>query len=473
MFEHDQQAGNDNGPRLEDVGRRSACDRCRGMKMRCERPHREQFIAQLQQCRRCEHARAQCITTLVAEQYRYNAGKHSRQQPTSRKRRGQPSTEVNPKSPVPDQNKPLELDTAGLVNQTDGATNETTPWSSIPVAFGPQSGVSTSQDTDFQQSDLDHIMGMNMDAGSIALSEQDHPMSIDSSSDDNTAISFARYGHHDSEATAQAMCPTFPNAPLNCHFDASFYEDSLLHWSTLPGVFGQGLPETPREMRRTITGKLMDFNTRVSQELHDLKKMNNAHRENSSTILLRTLQRSDSFTKLLETFTSPGDLPSGGSSPPSSSSSSSEAGSGSTNGWGEKVEIDIALLLLSCNTNVSSMYELLCGELLTRPDWQLKESESQASLAALHLGGLQSLTVEMRLQVLMHVCLLKFIGIQKELASMGRLGLLTQRADDAFQVVLGRSGWTGQGGNPEWPALFVERIMHGLRRVVGEERRSD
>lgn len=93
-------------------------------------------------------------------------------------------------------------------------------------------------------------------------------------------------------------------------------------------------------------------------------------------------------------------------------------------GRGEKIDTDIALQLLSCNMNVSGMYEILCVELTTQ-DLQLEEAQT---LPVLRLEGLENLDVEMRVQVLVYICSLTYIKIQKE------LNLIRQRG---FLVVLG------------------------------------
>ena len=80
-------------------------------------------------------------------------------------------------------------------------------------------------------------------------------------------------------------------------------------------------------------------------------------------------------------------------------------------GQGEKIDTDIALQLLSCNMNVSSMYEILCVKLKTQ-GLQLEEAQT---LPALRLEGLENLDVEMRVQVLVYICSITYIKIQKEL----------------------------------------------------------
>jgi hypothetical protein len=89
-------------------------------------------------------------------------------------------------------------------------------------------------------------------------------------------------------------------------------------------------------------------------------------------------------------------------------------------GRGEKIDTDMALQLLSCNMNVSSMYEILCVELTTQ-DLQLEEAQT---LPALRLESLENLGVEMRVQVLVYICSLTYIKIQKELNLIRQRGLL-------------------------------------------------
>lgn len=75
----------DDDLRLEDISRRSACDRCRGMKTRCERS-RHRGVAQLTQCRRCMQAQVRCITTLEGQPSRSQQSDRSYQRPRKRTR---------------------------------------------------------------------------------------------------------------------------------------------------------------------------------------------------------------------------------------------------------------------------------------------------------------------------------------------------------------------------------------------------
>ena len=126
-------------------------------------------------------------------------------------------------------------------------------------------------------------------------------------------------------------------------------------------------------------------------------------------------------------------------------------------GRAEKIDTDMALQLLSCNMNVSSMYEILCVELTTQ-DLQPEEAQT---LPALRLEGLENLDVGMCLQVLVYICSLACIKIQKELNLIRQRRLLSKTADTTFHVVL------GNGNSGAWsPAFGVEQILDNFRRVI-------
>jgi len=98
--------------------------------------------------------------------------------------------------------------------------------------------------------------------------------------------------------------------------------------------------------------------------------------------------------------------------------------------------------------NVSSMYKILCVKLTTQ-DLRLEEVQT---LPALRLEGLENLDVEMCVQVLVYICPLTYIKIQKELNLIRQRGLL---------VVL------GNGNSGAWsPAFGAEQILDNFRRVI-------
>ena len=103
-------------------------------------------------------------------------------------------------------------------------------------------------------------------------------------------------------------------------------------------------------------------------------------------MLVKTLQHPDIFLELLGGLSRPRYAPDCSSSYLGSTTSRH---AGSAMGRGEKIDTDMALQLLSCNMNVSSMYEILCVKLTTQ-DLQLEEAQT---LSALRLEGLENLDV--------------------------------------------------------------------------------
>jgi hypothetical protein len=198
--------------------------------------------------------------------------------------------------------------------------------------------------------------------------------------------------------------------------------------------------------------KLMDFNSKVLHDLQDGPDMTQTW-GNGKSRLVKTLQHSLSFLELLGDVTHSGDAV-------SRSSSSGRAGSrhgGGTLSPGDRVDTDLALQLLSCNMNVWSMYKTLYTELTTH-SWQLREAEG---LPELSLQGLQGLDPEMRVQVLVHMCSLTLIKIQRELESIRRRGLLTQKAERTFQTIL-----EVRNERTPSPALGMEQILGNLGRLL-------
>ena len=189
--------------------------------------------------------------------------------------------------------------------------------------------------------------------------------------------------------------------------------------------------------------KLTEFNSKVSHDLQDVTDTTRNWGDGKST-LVKTLHYSVVVLELLGSFIHFRDALDG-------------TASGSALGLGNKVDTDIALQLLSCNMNVCNMYRRLYTELTTQ-GWQPEEAQA---LPALRLEGLQALNIEMRHQVLVHMCSLTFGKIQRELELIRRRGLLTQTADRTFQIVLG-GGNEGATG----PAFGMEQIVDNFRGLL-------
>ena len=186
---------------------------------------------------------------------------------------------------------------------------------------------------------------------------------------------------------------------------------------------------------KTIMTKLTEFNAKIS---NDVQNLTSPHQIPglTTTLLVKTLHHSSTFLDLLSTLTPPASAP----------DTRAEPG---------KVDTDIVLQLLSCHINMKRMYEALR---LSLPAI-LYLSDAQ-TLQSLLLEGLQTLDAEMQGQVLVHICSLTYVKIQKELNLMRRRGLLTQTADAMFQVVLG-------GGSTDWSnAVGTDQIVNNFRRLV-------
>lgn len=441
--------------------------------MRCERPYR-QYISQLQQCRRCSKAEVRCITTLEAER-RDNMDAPSQR---SRKRRHRDSMEANGTRPVPHalrtrlDEQHHEHKTPQFEHRPEHIMTETL-WTRSPSILAlpkPEDGMLALQDTHDQRQDLGNmvdcvgistIYGLGDDQ-TRAISgppTSDVPTSLPNSTPGGGAFMEVITA---SSATVQSTAGvTFPPTSQESHglFGAGLSPLSSPH---LPGA-----ETSPTEVRWTITNKLMEFNTNVLHDLHNLRGRNRVRGDDKGVLMLKTLQYSDMILELLPSFTRSGQRAGPGEPPGRSSPYSSGSGSApppqegrlgpSTSGWGEKVDTDLALLLLSCNMNVSRLYELLCTNLTMHSGMHMEEV-----LLSLRMEGLKTLDAEMRVQVLVHICFLKFTKIQTELETIRRLGLLTETADKAFQVVLGNC----RALSPGCPGLGVEQIVDQLRRRV-------
>ncbi|KAI6085252.1 hypothetical protein F4821DRAFT_279325 [Hypoxylon rubiginosum] len=439
MQDQGQEADFNNGLRLEDVSRRSACDRCRGLKMRCERPH-NQSIVQLQECRRCRQAEARCITTLEAPRSRNRDATKTSQK--TQKRRREPSIEANTVDLMPE-----NLDgPTGFINDILTPPAATADSKSKPLPWC---------DIGFRWQDLERIM--DLEGSSLYTFDYEQARVIPVPMTSNTAISAPDH-KPDSRALMDStiilpetteivpeatpiLSNTMQVTPEATTFNPTPQESCEPSWNNLRSYSTSDVPGPSRpsmETNRKIMAKLMEFNTKVVHDLQD---------DDTNSILAKTLQHSTIFLELLESFMLPEEAKELNVLHPT--------GANTAEG-DEKWDTEVALLLLSCNTSVNSMYKTLCTKLET----QAIQDDSQA-LLGLRLEGLQSLDKEMRVQVIVHICSLTFIKIQKQLGLIRRCGLLTQTADRTFQVVLGsedRESWSSGIGS--------EQMVDNLRRLV-------
>ncbi|KAJ2989220.1 hypothetical protein NUW58_g3583 [Xylaria curta] len=210
------------------------------------------------------------------------------------------------------------------------------------------------------------------------------------------------------------LSATLQNTPWQMVNETS-QESQDLFSNSLPLRSVPDLPNsstTPMELHRTIVNKLMEFNTEVSHDLHDIPEKNRTNGGDKGMLLIKALEHSDTVLELLGGFMLPEqscgpEEPPGHRSPYSLSSESTRwpAPGEATSGWGDKVDTEIALLLLSSNMNVRNLFKLLCAELTARPGSHLEVQHRV--LVPLRLKGLRTLDGEMRARVLVNVCLFK------------------------------------------------------------------
>jgi hypothetical protein len=274
----------------------------------------------------------------------------------------------------------------------------------------------------------------------------------------NMAISSANHNSHTEDLTGSMFVPSImmPNIPRTRQFNpaASVDRNLLLDSSPLLSVSDSSGTETPQtEANWTIIQKLSDFNTNLLHDLQDARETDRARGEGRD-MLRKILHHSNVFLELLGNFTRLQETPA------RKSQHSRGTWSCHADGAGDqctKVDTDLALQLLSCHINMSSLYKVLCRELTT----QALQLDGAQLLIALRLEGLQNLDRDMRLQVLVHICSLTFAKIQKELDSIRGRGTLTQGADAIFQAALG-----GEWSRSASPVFDEEQILAKFHQIV-------
>jgi hypothetical protein len=466
MQDPDRYPGPDDGLRLEDISRRSACDRCRRMKTRCERYH-QRDIAQLQQCRRCRQANVRCITTLEAQQH-HNDNSDKTNQRNWKRPRSLSLQDPESFGCLSEQQHNTLLDELSASFTADIPTSFVMPAESgsdygMLSAYGMnQQWHELSEHLDLEGDAALHNLNENQ-AGAIAV-PQDNLMAISSTAENmDSNLTFTQGSTLSSSATVQSIPDTtlFTQSP-----QAS--RDTPLRSVTMPSL---RLTEPPN---RSIMTQLMEFNNKL---LHDLQDVTDTSPIQSSTenksLLVKTLQHSLVFLDLLASINNRNERH---EEKPAISETSSRSHRDS-NSWNqslqaEKVDTDLALQLLSCNMHIWSMNKRLYTELTTQEYQRLDQG---AELHAFYLHGLHSLDVEMRVQVLVHMCSLALVKIQTELDWIAQRGILTQKAERTFQTVLGvgkdvgggsERGGTSGFGTGEGRGLGMEQILGNFRRLL-------
>jgi hypothetical protein len=432
MQDHEQYADVENELHLKEISRRSACDRCRRMKTRCDRGNNWDVV-QLQQCRRCWQAQVKCITTLEGQQHQ----NESSDKPNHRnwKRFQAPSHELNSKYQVSETinvrsgQHPNRLD-----EQSPGRfTVEISP--SYPMTANARSDFDIWSTCDIDRSWQDLGKGLDLEGNST------HPRLTTISPANKILENTASLIDMTEPLTSMQSLPTttqFSQTSQECH-------GPLLHDSSM-------LLDS-ESLDRTIMSELMNFNNKVSLDLQDITEAFQIT-TNSNNVLVKTFQHSIVFAELLARIRQAGDVSDGSSS--GSDSAELRYGCSASEQY-SKVDTDLALQLLSCNMNVNNMYKRLYMELRTQ-SWEVGNAHV---LPTLSLEGLQSLDVGMRNQVLLHVCLLNFTKIQQEFAVIRSRGYLTPTAEKTFQIVIGASN-----KGPLSHAFGVEQTLENFRQLL-------
>ena len=410
MSVRDLHSGSDSDEdlRLEDISRRSACDRCRGMKTRCERS-RHRGIAQLTQCRRCVQAQVRCITTLEGQPSRSQQPDRSYQRPRKRTRESsvRPDNSYEPLPAQTDSILPYPEDPAAP-NRPLPASLHPSPPREDPAVLSDGVDISNWNDMD----DFLHL-GANLAAGNP--SDSMRGPRIAELHTPTSAVPLSLHGTTGSgRMTPQLAAHSQRRTEQGQH-------ESWKNWSLAPAEL---LEPGPTNTTQSIMVRLQEFNALL---LHDLQVAREAsggrdgEQHGQGSLIATTLQRSDMFLQLIREL-------------------SHSVNSDRSDQW-NKVDTDVVLQLLSCNIAIGHLYQMLCSRLRA---WSAPSAEwdkgSSSALPSLRLEGLARMDAELHLSTLAHVCGHVFAKIQKELEKMQRREVLTQAAHTTFEIALGVTG---------------------------------
>lgn len=413
-----------NDLRLEDISRRSACDRCRGMKTRCERSHGK-GIAQLAQCRRCVQAQAKCITTIEAQPQRRQPG--DMPGPGNLKRHRTASFESYSHDfdvDQPQHNMLLDYTSAGL-------TTDIAPPALMPPSFRPETRLAPPQDLSL---DNWHEFGdmMNLEGASPTQDLNNNEITRPASASGSGSITVHPPVSGDyisgqlSSANSFQSNTTLYSMPESHRSTWSPHGTSRSSWSSQsqPSTYITALQAPPLEHENSISNvtnrsnntdttsttnmnrinrsrsgssgklsgsgenssdgdsdgsgniinRLMKLNMALSRDVQKAQAATQTRREDPSgrelgSILVGTLQHSQMFLRLIGSLTRPGiNLGSDGDDEVVNRTGGSSEDPADRGG---KVSTDVALHVLSCNMAIASLYEIVCSELVTASDPQL------------------------------------------------------------------------------------------------------
>lgn len=445
-MEHYHDADSSDEFRLEDITRRSACDRCRAMKIRCERSNNK-GISQLAQCRRCAQAEAKCITTLEAQPRRRPQGENAHPRTTKRIRTASFGTFTREMGHESLGYAAQQAKHALLEYRSEGMAGSMQPSGSEASDVRPRSGFLQDPDLNFDQwhefHDIANLEGAarqhELDGGARKTSETQTGSVI-------TQPSTTNYLDNQGfmECTVPSTIVPFSSQPL----PTTWSPQGVSHtsWARLsqPPTYTTVSQDPPREQassgtcsRRSSKGgtqdmmsRILDLNMAVSQSIQKATTANRA-----GNILVDTLQHSGVFLEMMRELMSPG------KTDPRADDEQARAGSEETVGRPEKarggsnglrVNMEVALQMLSCNMTIGALYQALSLELKTA-----SSSSEAGALPELRLEGLANgVDPEMHVSLLAHICMLMFLKIQDEFTRLHRQGFLSPMAQSTFEAVL-------------------------------------
>lgn len=187
-----------------------------------------------------------------------------------------------------------------------------------------------------------------------------------------------------------------------------------------------------------MMSRILELNIAMSQNIQKTAAANQprggVRGSGAGSILVDTLQHSGVFLEMMRELMSPRNAE------PRTDDEQARAGSEETVGRSEKakggsngpkVNMEVALQMLSCNMTIGALYQALSSELATA------SSSEAGPLPELRLEGLpQVVDPDMHVPLLAHVCLLMFLKIQDEFARLHRQGFLSPMAQSTFEAVL-------------------------------------
>lgn len=461
-MEHYPDADSSDEFRLEDITRRSACDRCRAMKIRCERSNNK-GISQLAQCRRCAQAEVKCITTLEAQPRRRPQGENAHLRSTKRIRTASFGTFIREMGHESLGYAAQQAKHALLEYRSEGMTASMPPSGAAPSDVRPRSGFLQDSDLHFDQwHDFHDIVNVDLSARQQELDGGTRRTSEAQTSSVITQPSTANY--LDNQGFMECTVPS-TMVPYSSHSLPTTWSPQGANHASWAGLaqppsyttVSQGPPHEEASSGTCSTGsdgsnrsssrrssskggdmmsRILELNMAMSQSIQKATSRCGVRGSGAGSILLDTLRHSGVFLEMMRELMSPG------KAEPRTGDEQARAGSEETVGRSEKakggnngprVNMEVALQMLSCNMTIGALYQALSSELRTASS----SSSDTGALPELRLEGLPNgVDPEMHVSLLAHICVLMFLKIQDEVARLHRQGFLSPMAQSTFEAVL-------------------------------------